>query len=155
MEHRTTGDILKEYKKMRELDKLSEDTELPTDMVKLLPKDEQEQYKQEFKERLTELRNDPNDLENAYNLYHASHKTFTDADLKTECEDVQIKVKRAYCPYCGKEIVNTLPVMINPYTLERMSKYDCPCGAKLNLEYSYPRTVFFDKDGNEIKVFND
>lgn len=62
-------------------------------------------------------------------------------------------VKQAYCPKCGKEIVNTAPIVFNPFTMESICKYDCECGWKANLEYAYPRVVFVTEDGMEINAY--
>jgi hypothetical protein len=45
--------------------------------------------------------------------------------------------------------------MINPYTMERIARYDCKCGAKLNLDHAYPRLVFYNTEREEIKVYTD
>ena len=71
---------------------------------------------------------------------------------KLAVEDATVKVKRAYCPHCGKEIVSKLPSMWNPYTGEKICRYDCECGFKANLEYTYPRLIILDKDGNELDI---
>lgn len=70
----------------------------------------------------------------------------------TKLENVEeIKVKRAYCPECGEELISKLPPMFNPFTQERQCIHKCnKCEKVYNLDYSYPRLLFLDKNGNEI-----
>jgi hypothetical protein len=110
--------------------------------------------------QVRELRNDPNDMENVFNKFNREFPRVKEEELdaqgKTVIDDsVRIVVKRAYCPECGREIVSSVPLMFNPYTMEKIAKYECSCGAKFNFEHSYPRIVYYDSKGNEIKVFAD
>lgn len=71
--------------------------------------------------------------------------------IKHVCTPVVI---RAYCPVCGEEIVNKVPAMFNPFSLQKVIKYDCKhCGWKANLEHTYPRVVFVNSDGEEIECY--
>lgn len=63
-----------------------------------------------------------------------------------------IRVIRAFCPICGKELVSKAPPMYNPFTMEKMCIHDC-CGQKFNLDKTYPHIGFFDANGNEIESF--
>jgi hypothetical protein len=63
-----------------------------------------------------------------------------------------IKVIRAYCPKCGKELVSKAPSMYNPFTMEKVCIHEC-CGTKYNLDRSYPHIAFYDEDENEINSF--
>mgnify|MGYP003547409827 FL=1 len=82
------------------------------------------------------------------------YKKFHENELKIEnITDFTPVVKRAYCPQCGKEIINDFPVVFNPYTFEKFCKYDCTCGWYANLDYSYPRLVAKLNNGEEIEVF--
>ena len=110
--------------------------------------------------KVKELRKDPNDMEVIYSNFQQEYPRTTEESLdtqgKTVIDDtVRIVVKRAFCPNCGKEIISKAPLLFNPYTLEKIAKYDCTCGAKFNFEHSYPRVVYLDSKGNEIKVFAD
>lgn len=73
----------------------------------------------------------------------------------TRIEGMNAVIKRAFCPVCGMEIKSTMPLMINPYTMERIARYDCPCGHKMNLDHAYPRLVFMNGLHEEIKVYTD
>lgn len=138
-------DILSEYKKQLEKDKLVEELE-------------DSKLSDDVRKRIEEIRNDPNSIENQYKRFHEVYTKYTESELESlkliKEEEVKPIIKRAYCPECGKEIEFKFPIMINPYTNERIGRYDCPCGNKLNLEYSYPRIVFINKDGEEITVQN-
>lgn len=82
------------------------------------------------------------------------YKKYHENELKIEnITDFTPIVKRAYCPQCGKEIINDFPVVFNPYTFEKFCKYDCTCGWSANLDYSYPRLVAKLNNGEEIEVF--
>jgi hypothetical protein len=76
-----------------------------------------------------------------------------EADLKTEYVKVTPMVKRAYCPECGREIVNNLPPMYSPFSLEKLNRYKCECGWKANLQFSYPRVLFITENGTQIEAF--
>lgn len=73
--------------------------------------------------------------------------------LKTERKEGVPHVVRAYCPDCGKEIVCEVPAMFNPFTFQKVIRYECKCGWKANLEHTYPRVVFVTSDGDEIECY--
>lgn len=87
------------------------------------------------------------------NIFRNEYKDFPETELKTVKEELKPVVIRAYCPECGEEIVSTAPVMFNPFTLEKICKYDCKCGWKANLEFAYPRVVFVTESGDEIQAY--
>lgn len=142
--------ILDRFKEQYEQDKLNENYDLPEDSAPMTDAD-----MDDYKKMLDAIRNDENDMERAYNKFHQEFKRVTESELKTSITNPMVAVKRAYCPECGKEIICTMPVMINPYTMERIGRYDCSCGARLNLEYSYPRVIYLDENMNEMKVWGD
>lgn len=142
--------ILDRFKEQYERDKLNENYDLPEDAMPMNDADIEA-----YKDALNTMRNDENDMEHAYNKFHQEFKRVAESELKTSVINPMVAVKRAYCPECGKEIVSTMPVMINPYTMERIGRYDCSCGARLNLEYSYPRVIYLDENMNEMKVWGD
>lgn len=75
-----------------------------------------------------------------------------DGNIK-ENEVTKIMVKRAYCPACGQELTSKLPKMFNPFTQESQCIHVCSnrdCNTKYNLEYSYPRIVFYNENNEEI-----
>lgn len=72
--------------------------------------------------------------------------------LLKSCEISDIKVIRAYCPKCGKELVSKAPPMFNPFTFEKVCIHEC-CGTKFNLDKTYPHIAYFDEEGNEINAF--
>lgn len=154
------GSILDNYRKQVELDKMNENYDLPNisdDSVEIDLSVLPDTYADEYRKKLDELRNDENDMMNQYNRFHEVFTPLKEKELdenkKTKVMDVDIKVKRAFCPNCGKEIISKVPSFYNPYTLEKISRYECECGAKFNMEYSYPRVMFLDKDtGEEINI---
>lgn len=73
-------------------------------------------------------------------------------NLLRECSISDIKVIRAYCPKCGKELVSKAPAMYNPFTMTRVCLHEC-CNTKYNLDRTYPHIAFYDEDGNEIESF--
>ena len=98
-----------------------------------------------------QMRNDPNDIEVAFRRFHMEYRKFTEDKLDVRDGELTVKLRKAYCPSCGSEIVSQVPVIMNHALNERIGRYECPsCGEKLNLDHAYPRVVFFDKDGNEI-----
>ena len=146
--------ILDEYKKQSELDKQKTEIEAP-EGVNYTP----EQFKR-YQEEVKKLREDPNDIENVYRKFHETHRPLSEEELDgagfTKIEEIkQIVVKRAYCPNCKREITSKVPMMFNPYTLEKIAKYNCECGSNFNMEHSYPRIMYIDNEGKEINVFND
>ena len=154
------GSILDNYKRQLEEDRLNENNDLSS----LTFNDELENiYSQgadadAVAKRINELREDPNDMENVFKAFNqqyprVSEKSLSDGGNIKVDTDVTIAIKRAYCPSCGKEIISKSPVMYNPFTLEKIAKYECECGAKFNFDSSYPRIVYMDSKGNEIKAF--
>lgn len=63
-----------------------------------------------------------------------------------------IKVIRAYCPICGKELISKAPPLYNPFTMCKVCIHEC-CGTKFNLDKTYPHIAFYGEDGNEIQSF--
>ena len=63
-----------------------------------------------------------------------------------------IRVIRAYCPKCGKELVAKAPAMFNPFTYEKICLHEC-CGTKFNLDKAYPHIAYYDENGEEIIAF--
>lgn len=166
--------IIEMFKKQLQEDKMSENYDLPEGIDE---KQFTEEMKERYKEALDKMRAE-SDNANSYSFsfsgekdeipsFEDSIKHFNDTYTKvnesdldttnnTTLSEVNVMVKHAYCPRCGKEIISSFPVMFNPYTNEKIARYDCACGAKMNLEYSYPRLVLVTKDTNEvIKAFND
>lgn len=71
-----------------------------------------------------------------------------ESELEHTITPVVPRLIRAYCPKCGKEIINKAPVMFNPFNYQRVNIYKCDCGFEANLEYAYPRVVFVDEKNN-------
>jgi len=145
-----TESILDRFKEQYEQDKLNENYDLPDDS---LPMGEDDINA--YKDALKAIRNDENDMGQIYNKFHQEFRKVHEQELKTSVFNPIVAIKRAYCPDCGAEIISEMPVMINPYTLERIGRYDCKCGARLNLDYSYPRVIYMDENMKEIKVWSD
>ena len=82
------------------------------------------------------------------------YKFTSESSLKTTKQEVKPMVIRAFCPVCGEEIANEVPVLYNPFTLKKVVKYECKtCNWKANLEYTYPRVVFVTAEGEEIACY--
>ena len=91
------------------------------------------------------------------NAMKITMERITDEDLLKDnllrvCSISDIKVIRAYCPKCGKELVSKAPAMYNPFTMTRVCLHEC-CDTKYNLDRTYPHIAFYDEDGNEIESF--
>lgn len=168
--------ILEQYKEQFEKDKMNEDFELPTDSLdKSVNMDEYrdalKSMRRELDDNIQEMINKSNKaqsetvleetdvIEQSYNRFKDAYEKVTEEDLSNKqllrSEKFLATIKHAFCPYCGAEIKSAFPVMINPYTMERIARYDCKCGAKLNLDHAYPRLVFYNSDREEIKVYTD
>jgi len=168
--------ILEQYKEQFEKDKMNEDFELPTDSLdKSVNMDEYrdalKSMRRELDDNIQEMINKSNKaqsetvleetdvMEQSYNRFKDAYEKVTEEDLANKqllrSEKFLATIKHAFCPYCGAEIKSAFPVMINPYTMERIARYDCKCGAKLNLDHAYPRLVFYNSDREEIKVYTD
>ena len=94
------------------------------------------------------------DMQNIITRFNEQYPRTMEADLNVEVhEDYIPVVKRAYCPKCGKEIINQLPPMFNPYNQQKTNRYDCECGWRADLEYSYPRVCMRSPGGEEIDFF--
>lgn len=110
--------------------------------------------KEEIIREIKKIKNDPNDI---VNKFHMDYPNVSEDELDingfTGTTNVNVVVKHVYCPNCRKELISKQPLMFNPYTGEKIAKHECPCGYKANLEYSYPRVMFVDDNGNEIKAF--
>lgn len=159
----TTENILKAYQAQLAEDKKREEEEDFTmpDFDDTFANDfSKDVDAEEVAKRVKELENDPNDMANVYNKFKQEYPKITELELdemgKTFVDDsVKIKVKHVYCPNCGEELISASPVMYNPFTLEKVAKHECKCGYKANFDYAYPRLIFEDKNGKEIKVFTD
>lgn len=76
-----------------------------------------------------------------------------ESELKIETVPVTVKLIKAYCPKCGKEIISDTPIMFNPFTKQKICMYKCECGYEENIEYAYPRVVFVDDNNNEYEAY--
>lgn len=150
----TTSDILEEYKKQLELDKQRENYDLPEGVSE---SQFTEEMKEAYRKEVDKLRGNTDELEHVYQRFHDTYRKLNDEEINKTAkdEDVKVVIKHAFCPECGKEIVSKLPVMFNPYTGEKIARYDCECGAKFNMEHSYPRIMYVNAEGKEISAFND
>jgi RNase P subunit RPR2 len=145
--------ILDQYKKQFEEDKKNENDLMPEGVNEEdFSHEEVERYKKELKK----LRDAENDMAKTKAAFDETYIKISEDSLnktgKTKIENVNITLKRAYCPHCGKEIVSEFPVMWNPFTHEKICRYDCECGFKANLEYTYPRLIITDDNGEEISI---
>lgn len=154
------GSILDNYKKQLAEDRLNESDkfEMPSFDDEMANKLTGNVDKEAVAKRIKELQNDPNDMEVQYKKFQEQYPKVHEENLiandRVKTEEVKTVVKRAYCPVCGKEIISKYPIMFNPYTGEKIGRYDCECGFKANLDYAYPRVAYINKEGEEINAFN-
>lgn len=110
---------------------------------------------EDIEAEIERLRRDPNDMMNAF--YNEYPKVTEEELVKgnyIKDEEVKPMVRRVYCPKCGKELVSNSPLLLNPYTGERIAKHECECGYKANLDYAYPRICFVDNNNNEVIAYS-
>ena len=167
--------ILDQYRKALEEEKKNSNMDFPTDS-NLTEKD-----KEAYEAELNKLRNasfSNDEVQEAINNSRKNMKDFgeehdggnSESGMKTQqlvrltdenltensllrSEDISdIKVIRAYCPKCGKELVAKTPPMYNPFTMQKVCLHEC-CDTKYNLDKTYPHIAFYDNDGNEINSF--
>lgn len=145
--------ILEQYMQQVKEDKMKENNDFPEDTF--LTEEEREEYEK----RLNEIRNDEHSIENQYEIRKTMLQEYKEDKLEElglikETENVTFKVKHAFCENCGKELTTDMPPLFNPFTKEKICKHVCDnCGSYYNLEFSYPRLVVCDEEGNEINVF--
>lgn len=144
--------ILDQYKAQLALDKENENNDFPEGSCLT------EEQREEYENKLYELRNDSNDMEKTYQLKKNSMTKKTEAELTesgliTEVEADKITIKHAYCDECGEELISNAPPMFNPFTFEKVCKHECKCGKIFDLDYAYPRLVVYNKIGEEIPVY--
>ena len=164
--------ILENYKKMLEAEKEQENMDFPTDSP--LAEEDREAYeaalkkmrKAEFSQEEVEeaIKNSRKNMamlgdnhdggENERMMKIAQPEKVTDEELFEKGllvnESISdIRVIRAYCPKCGKELVAKAPAMYNPFTMEKLCLHEC-CETKFNLDKPYPHIAFLDKEGKEI-----
>lgn len=145
--------ILDKYKKQLEEDKKHEDASFPEGSQL------KEEDREEYVKALKELRNSPNDMENAYKAKMAEMKKMSENDMENNSlisDEVveKVIVKHAYCEECGEELVSQAPPMFNPFTFERICKHTCTkCGKVYNLDFAYPRLAFINNKGEELPAF--
>lgn len=149
--------ILERYKKELENHKNNEDYDLPKSFIEGQDNsvNVDKKYMNEYQKTLDNLRHNDLDMENRYKSAMSKIRNLNEEDLtiSNSIKDVpvsKIMVKHAYCPECGKELINKYPPMFNPFTHEKQCIHECECGMKYNLEYSYPRIVFYDDNDSEI-----
>jgi hypothetical protein len=156
------GSILDNYKKQLEEDRLNEnnDFEISSFNDDIADNFSKNIDKEAVAKKVKELREDPNDMENKFKKFMLEYPRITENELDTKGEttideDIKIVIKHAYCPVCHKEIISKVPLLFNPFTFEKIAKYECSCGAKFNFEHSYPRIMYINSKGEEIKTFAD
>ena len=165
--------ILDQYKAALEVEKEKESMDFPSD-TNLTEKDK-EAYEEtlnkmrkgnfsneEIKEAINNSRKNMAALNEVHNggineramekPTKISDEELVSKGLLKENSISDIKVIRAYCPNCGKELVAKAPPMYNPFTMEKMCLHEC-CGVKYNLDKTYPHIAFYDEDGKEIVTF--
>lgn len=148
--------ILDDYKQAVEEDAQNLNNDAPVDGVEMTA-DEMEEYRKRLNEMREQIKNNEDcgiDCEKACNKEFVDpYVKVNEEDIKCEYVKVSPMIKRAYCPECGKEIINTIPPMYSPFTFEKINRFECDCGWKANLPYSYPRVVFITDNGTQIDAF--
>lgn len=140
--------ILDDYKKVVEEDEQNLNNDAPADGIEMT-----EEERKEYEKRLNEMRDQIKENDENPMPIIDHYEKVDEKDLKTDYVKVTPMVKRAYCPKCGAEIVNNLPPMYNPFSFEKINRFECDCGWKANLEYCYPRVVFVTENGVQIDAF--
>ena len=129
------GDILGMYRKIMEEDRykpLNEDTDDPVE------------------QRVQEIRNDPNDIYNAYRDATKAHERVSEEKLNVQDTPLKVVCRRAFCPECGKEVNTKEPLIHDRFTGETYVRYTCTCGKKMRFSHQYPRVVFMDDNNEEF-----
>ncbi len=73
------------------------------------------------------------------------------------CIDPSVNKKRfviihAKCPFCGEEILSTIPTMYNPFNFKACTPYKCGhCGSQYHNDYSYPFIALIDENNKIIR----
>ena len=167
--------ILDQYRKLLEEESKQENMEFPTNSD--LTENDREAYeaalnkmrKADFSEEEVEeainnsrknmiaLDEEHNGMANEFTMKIPQPEKITDEEMvekgllkSTSISD--IRVIRAYCPKCGKELVAKAPAMFNPFTYEKICLHEC-CGTKFNLDKAYPHIAYYDENGEEIIAF--
>lgn len=147
--------LLDDYQKMVEEDEKNLNNNAPVDDIEM-SEEEMKAYEKRLNEMRDEIKNNEDcgiDCEKAWNKEVKPLDKFKEEHLKTEYVKVTPMIKRAYCPECGKEIVNRGPVMYNPFSFEKTCPHVCECGWKGDLEYAYPRLVLIADNGEQIEAY--
>lgn len=146
--------LLEDYQKMVEEDEKNLNNNAPVDGIEMTD-EEMKMYEKKLNEMREKIKNDDGifDGKNDCDAEIKPLSKYKEEDLKTEYVKVTPMVKRAYCPECGKEIINRGPVMYNPFTFEKTCPHKCECGWKGDLEYAYPRVVFVTENGTQIEAY--
>lgn len=149
--------ILDEYKKAVEADVKNQNNDAPVEFYcDEMTEEEHKMYEKRLNEMREEISKNDNfgvDCEKAFSVEDPYEKV-DEKCLKIDSVKATAMIKKAYCPKCGKEIVNTIPPLYNPFNYEKVNRFECDCGWKANIEYSYPRVVFVTDDGTEIEAFS-
>jgi len=148
--------LLDDYQKMVEEDEKNLNNNAPVDGIEM-SEEEMKAYEKRLNEMRDEIKNNKDcgiDCEKAYeNSFSDPYEKVAENELKTEYTKVTPMVKRAYCPKCGKEIINIVPPLYSPFNFEKVNRFECDCGWKANLEYSYPRVIFVADNGEQIEAY--
>lgn len=167
--------ILDQYRNLMEEESKHENMDFPTNSK--LTENDREAYEatlnkmrkavfseEEVEEAINNSRKNMNALDeehngiaNEFTMKIAQPEKITDEeliekDLMKRYPISDIRVIRAYCPKCGKELVAKAPAMFNPFTFEKVCLHEC-CGTKFNLDKTYPHIAYYDENGEEIMAF--
>lgn len=151
-----TGEsILERFRRQFEEDRASADYDFPKDVNSDCPISNTEEYKNEYKKRLEEMREDELFQQKQYEaamrkIHRITENELNEQNLLKSEKVTKVEIKHVFCPFCGKELISKLPPMFNPFTHERQCIHECECRQKFNLDFSYPRLAFYGEDGVEI-----
>lgn len=144
MEEGNYKNILARFQKEKAKNDAEQNNELPMDSVPL----ENEEDKKNFEDELNRLRQG----------MQGRPKFIKKGEEECNPVDVPVsgfKVRRAFCPNCGTELVSPGPVMFDNWTNEMICPHKCAkCRTEFQLPHRYPRLVIIGEDGQEIKAFN-
>jgi len=110
-----------------------------------------ENYETKFIEPNTDL-NDENKVWKENELKHLDFPIIH--EFKDNAEHNRVVRRVVFCPCCGNTLHSKTPTMYNPFSMESQAVCVCDrCGKTVKTEHAYPRLVFKDVNGDDLKVW--
>ena len=164
--------ILDQYKKA--IEEETENMDFPSGDTTLTENDREEYEKtltkmrrgystEEVNEAIENSKKNMNELDETHNggmnetaikmrFERVKDTELSDKGLLKESPISDIKIIRAYCPICGKELISKSPALYNPFSMEKVCIHEC-CGKRFNLDKTYPHIAYYDENGEEIIAY--